>query len=1188
MGKSQLQAATVDWQKRVAKYSQAGIPQSVWQPIVSQDLNKTYTSDSTPMTNAEADTAIYSAWKGKSAVNESPRHSGGFFGDLSTIASNIIPDVGNIITGLPRGIYDIGKAVVTPSTWSGTAKDLSQALGSLDNPGQAIRDVAKSPLLDLIPGVNDIADLTTSAGRTQLMEHPVTAALDVLPLTKPLSAAAGLGLAAEGSDVARATEGATLRSKLSGKLIDTQTDPSATAALAAGKTGLALTRALDRNVLTKFISDNSPNASKLGPGQRLARKSLEAMHLDAKNIALNRAMNHAGLIAQQKLLEYSKGTLDDIYAPLEGDPAALVAYSEKERLGDTASMSPAELSVFDRVAAQRTDFQDRYTTAGDLRQHDEGLYPKGAKINKQFNARDKAAKRVEQTTARLTQAQNRLLDAKDNLAQAQNDGTVSARHGFAVTRANNAITKATTDLATHQKALTDANTALNKKMVSITGAGVPAHLHEWVHQDFRKRVIAAIQAKADEDAKGNVLPLEDHVPVAGAMEANITSQYARILQDAATTPFMDRFYEYIGKKETKALFADSVNAGLKLSEMGLTPMYSHVVRDTESVMHVHHMKEKDAPESQVKQRALSMTSSIFNSRASLTEEMKNIQIRDAMKEIVYPNAIKPHEQKVGQLLPAYMNKAKVMIDKGKVIGKSVPKLAQELMEKEWSYYDLSRGIREGIKKPLSTDTMIPKSIATNLASFQGTGRVQEFLSSDTLPAKAYNRTMKVFRVSVLYGPRHAAHVIIGGMMPVLLDDPVAMAAIPKLFEPFRQIAQGKMFTATVDGITFPRQLFAAFNYKTDSTSSAFGMLQTKVGDKYGNILKQVWEKSGANVGKKLEQWENLAQSLYQGAVYFTDIKKGVDPIQALEHARKVVVNLDDLGPAERTIFKQIFPFYSFTRFATKFLVHLPYDHPLRVAILSQLSNQAQEEWGTGLPQTMMSLFFIGHTDAAGNISTINLRNMNPFRSISNQFTIGGFLSSLNPILSAPFTAAGFNTLDGTGELYPQVVYDAATGNLTAARPKSDWLTALSQFTPELGAIGGYLGISDNLRTLKSSDPGAFHREVMSMLNIPFAWSQYNIPQVRGKTAEHAYQGAQLALSAYKKSGDYSNTIGRYNLIPYNGSLIAPSQFAEYWQQLTKQYSAQYPGADVAALIPKLQTPTTNTLAELEQYYGGQQ
>jgi hypothetical protein len=235
----------------------------------------------------------------------------------------------------------------------------------------------------------------------------------------------------------------------------------------------------------------------------------------------------------------------------------------------------------------------------------------------------------------------------------------------------------------------------------------------------------------------------------------------------------------------------------------------------------------------------------------------------------------------------------------------------------------------------------------------------------------------------------------------------------------------------------------------------------------------------------------------------------------------------------------------------------------------------------------MSLFFIGNPDAKGDTTTVNLRNMNPFRSVSNMLTLAGFMSSLNPLLSAPFVAAGFNTLAGTSQMYPDIVYDAQTGDLAVARPKGDMMMAAEQFVPELGAIDAFFGISDNLRTLKYSDQGAFDRELQNMFNLPFAISQYNLPQTRGRVAENAYKGAQNALTQYKKTGDFSGTIGRYNLVPYNGSLISPQQFAEYWKKELSAYQGSYPGADVAAVMPKPPSVTTNTLAQLQSYYGGQ-
>ena len=94
--------------------------------------------------------------------------------------------------------------------------------------------------------------------------------------------------------------------------------------------------------------------------------------------------------------------------------------------------------------------------------------------------------------------------------------------------------------------------------------------------------------------------------------------------------------------------------------------------------------------------------------------------------------------------------------------------------------------------------------------------------------------------------------------------------------------------------------------------------------------------------------------------------------------------------------------------------------------------------------------------------------------------------------------------------------------------------------------------------------------------------------VRGKLAEHAYQGAQGAVTAFKKTGDFEGTIGRYNLIPYNGQLMTPEAFKRFWEQQTAAYRQQGYGGYFGAAIPRSSTTVpSNVLAELEQYYNQQ-
>jgi hypothetical protein len=1167
MGKSELDTAYSDWSKRVAKYQTAGIPESVWQPIAQKDLTKTYSQGSTGLTNAEADIAVYSAWRGQSAIQESPRHSGGIFGDISTVLSNIIPDAGELITSLPRGLATLGKELVTPSTYPTIGKDVGTALSDFSSGqyGGGLRELGSTPLLNLLPGVADAADLTTASGRESLLEHPVTAALDVAPIGK------GLGLGKVAGGAVRAADEATG-----------------------------------------------------GIASRAASTALDKLKLNAKNTALSSIMNRGRLADLSAMDQFSSSKLDSMFKELGDDPEKLVDFTTKARQGDFASMTPEELAVFDKVQAGWGKIQDYHTEQGDLVKLEHGAWPKDSAVVRTYKLRDKQALRVQEAERNVKieeeglrranegvrgvqaeighwkqQMENKQAEIKSYIARVKGpvssvrrkeieagvrrlqgqvgflQGKVAAaekKMGVEVRKQQGAVKrlqKSAGELKGQRARLGKADQVHQRAIVRQP----PAHLHEKILQDYRKRVAGEY----------NKQKYPDGAPVEGVAEARQIAEYRGVMKDISVTPFMDRFYDYVGRKEAKAILEDTVTEALKLAKEGVAPVYMpHLKeRDMENILSVHYARTKDMTESQVKKKALSMESSVMNMRAGFTDAMKEILWRDTLRNEVYPKAIQPHEQEAGGLFDkVFLPHAERLISKGRRRGVSATALATSLMGKEWSYYDLDRGIREvsGKSRPKSTDKVIPKSMADNLRQFTEGGRADTVLNN-----RAYQTTMGIFRTSVLYGPRHFAHVVVGSLMPLLLDSPSSISQFPKLWELFKTISQGKTFTGKIDGHELPPAITSHFNSRIDAS---YKLLQTKVGSRYAELLKDFWAKTGAKPGDKLTQIENAAQSLYQAAVYLNDIKRGGNPMVALEHARKLVVNMDTMSPFERTILKQVFPFYSFTRFATKFLVQLPYDHPLRVAVLSQIANQAYEEWGTGLPQTMMSLFFIGHPTASGDIHTVNLRNMNPFRSITNMFTLGGFMQSLNPILSAPFVAAGLNIMSGTSQMYPEIVYDAQTGDLTTAHPKGDLMQAAEQFVPELGGVDALFGISDNLRSLKSSDQGAFDREIMNMFNIPFAPSQYNLPQTRGRVAENAYKGAENAVTSYKKSGDFAGTIGRYNLIPYHGQLVSPQQFAQYWAQETQTLRSEGYSGSVAAALPTPTTTTTNILAELQSYYGG--
>jgi hypothetical protein len=1174
MGLSELQESHKNWSQRAALFDSVGIPSSVYMPIVQADMKRTMQSGAQPMTNAEAQDEVFAAWKGYNPITKSPRHSGGLLGDLGTVVSNIIPDTAHIITALPRSLADLGKEVVTPSTYPKIAKDLSSLNG---NVGQDLRTLASTPLVNLIPGVSDAGALTTAQGRQSLLEHPVTSALDVAGLWGKIGA-----LTAGASLASRAAEAGT-------EVTDPLLASTPLAAAAKGHLVQAGARVIDRSVLGRLLgerelpqwmADIKTAEQGLGPGQRVARKLLAKAHLDTANLALQTTIAQQNHETQIVVQDRADSEVAPIFGDMMNDAPAMAEYTRKAALGDIESMTPEELDVYNKTSDYQEKLARESAALGakdekgvvkpDLVKVPEGWLPRGHKAIKYYNQmlRHEGSRQVRQT---------KLEAAKEVDRQAQEDLRAGKITPFKATVAARRYVKAQNE---HE----DFNNKVNGKIAVARASyekalrkNLPANLHAFRENTYQNLATGVLQDKLKQ-----------------ARTQEVKDLYTKALSDIRNNPAIDLMKALVGKEEAKAIWEDSVTESLALARSDKPqPLYLHTIPLDQALrknnLKANVAKEFDRQTSQTMKKAMSREGTVYDQYLGMTEQMLNNVERQSMRDTIFPQALVPHMKTHQEIYPIYEKAAVKTLAKGRVIsGKTtIPQLATHLMENEWQKFDFSR---YGLRRPGTTTRMgdwyLPKDLAKNLESWT------QHWSDPVFSSRSYRVGMKIFRTSVLYGPRHFAHVVVGGLMPLAMDSPEAFTHLFNFKESW------PVFSSLLHKEPHPN-LPHAFRHPMNAKDENEGA--RIIADRHqawahgkwlGENVKRVWEHTGKPLSEGMSNFEDAAQGLYQWAVWVSDRKKGIDPQTALTHARRIVVNLDSLTPFERTVMKQVMPFYAFTRFAAMYLARLPYDHPLRVAMLSQMANQAIQEWGTGLPQTMMSLFFIGNPTSAGNIMTVNLRNMNPFRSVANTFTLGGFLSSLNPAITAPLSMTGLDVLSGTGQMYPEIQYNPASGNLEVVRPSGDWATGIEQVVPEFGVLDGFLGLSDNMRYLRQDDPQAYWRQILNMVNVPFAPSRYNLPQVKGKNALAAFKGAQNALSQYESSGNAAGTINRYNLIPYQGNLYTPQEFEAWWSNLKAQYQEAYPGISPKAVLPTNTNTVNRTLTDLlaqtpEQVQAGQ-
>lgn len=337
------------------------------------------------------------------------------------------------------------------------------------------------------------------------------------------------------------------------------------------------------------------------------------------------------------------------------------------------------------------------------------------------------------------------------------------------------------------------------------------------------------------------------------------------------------------------------------------------------------------------------------------------------------------------------------------------------------------------------------------------------------------------------------------------------------------------------------------------------------GRRMADFLKESWSRSTdrirgesspssirgvlAHPVQALDRFEAALSDIQRTAYYLSQEAKGVPPEVIIRQAQKTFVSADALSPIERTILRQVYPFYTFQAHLLRYLKDFPVNHPGRAAIISMLSDQEQKDWDSGLPTDLMNLFYIGKPDDEGNIQSVDIKSTNPFRSMYNGYTLAGFTQGLHPAISAGLKSMGVNIFSASPEIHQEISYNPDTGHLENKRGDigGNLLTAV---LPPLVGIQGALGWTAKLRSLRENDPEAFKRVMLSSFNIPFAISKNNPTEERASTQRNQLSVAQAAVSKALRTGDISG-LKKYHggVIPFQGKLIDPSLLEDLLSRL---------------------------------------
>lgn len=476
-------------------------------------------------------------------------------------------------------------------------------------------------------------------------------------------------------------------------------------------------------------------------------------------------------------------------------------------------------------------------------------------------------------------------------------------------------------------------------------------------------------------------------------------------------------------------------------------------------------------------------------------------------------------------------------------------------------------------------------------------QIEGLVGRDQFPLHGlWDKTTGVFKYAILgLSPRYTAHILFGGSMLLALRiNPGSFALIGKAAKAVRAYHAGE------EGEIPAEVMQGAAQRGTPDVEVHY-----RGGRSMGRLTMQEWlAKKGINPAvAKAADWAAAAADInFRFTNYISDMQRAVayldgvrtaskkgwlnDPItgervtmtadrahwEGMRAAERVMGNLQAMTPLERSVARKVMPFYGWTKHIIKYVLTYPADHPWRAMFLSTLATQNTETFSKGLDERMQLLFFLGSPDAQGNVSAVDVRQLDPFRDVANYATLSGWISSLNPIISAPAAAIDPSIIYGDNTLYPNVTYNAVYGT-NEAKASGGWLSAAEQEIPELGAVDQALGLSAQARAIKKEGGTAATKTMLSALGIPWTVQHLNLPQISAKHELDRYdQAASDAANAWD-SGDFSviDTYSSDAQLPdplnkdYN---ITPAQLKLQYQRAV----AAYPGLPPSETQAELPSP----------------
>ena len=447
---------------------------------------------------------------------------------------------------------------------------------------------------------------------------------------------------------------------------------------------------------------------------------------------------------------------------------------------------------------------------------------------------------------------------------------------------------------------------------------------------------------------------------------------------------------------------------------------------------------------------------------------------------------------------------------------------------------------------------------------------------------------RVFRYSLLnFSPRYQAHIWLGGAVLGLIRAP---SFVGHLADAFALMAGDSPALMRLAGKEAFKPVFEHLARKAERTGTTPGEMV-----RFSHELPEGDPQALVNdfrfaTGTKLAAWMDQSSrlrgitdvglhlagfgaNLLRSAVYLAGKAKGGEE-EGMALVGKVFADMNSMTPLERSIIRYVMPFYGWTRHILTYVATLPVDHPWRAMVLSQLISQEWADWNSGVPQSMMYLFQLGSVQPDGSFSALDVRQLDPLRSVNDVFTLAGFASALNPAWQTLMAGFGINPSSGGPEqLYPTLTLNAFYGNEQAQAQSIGKVLAsgVGSYLPEFSVADHFLGISSYTRWARANNHQAYENQLQSALNFPWVPEKINLNQVLAKTEIDRYNVARDAATAALADPNPNSPTWKallaYAYVPYAGWLVQPSALRQWAFAQTEKAGYWDAAAGVATMAP---------------------